>query len=106
MVPLNMTYLHCLQHSLFEHLFNLYLNKKPLFFPSHLNDRIILILLCFSKRGFSNVFLKQDINRWYKGLCLRRIYKKMNDSLDIVKNKKATTYAVIKMGQTWQCQHV
>ena len=23
-VPLNMTYLHCLQHSLFEHLFNLY----------------------------------------------------------------------------------
>jgi len=24
-VPLNMTYLHCLQHSLFEHLFNLYL---------------------------------------------------------------------------------
>ena len=25
MVPLNMTYQHCLQHSLFEHLFNLYL---------------------------------------------------------------------------------
>ena len=24
MVPLNMTYLHCLQHSLFEHLLNLY----------------------------------------------------------------------------------
>ena len=24
MLPLNMTYLHCLQHSLFEHLFNLY----------------------------------------------------------------------------------
>jgi len=24
MVPLNMTYLRCLQHSLFEHLFNLY----------------------------------------------------------------------------------
>ena len=24
MVPLNMTYLHCLQHSLFEYLFNLY----------------------------------------------------------------------------------
>ena len=23
-VPLNMTYLHCLQHCLFEHLFNLY----------------------------------------------------------------------------------
>ena len=25
MVPLNMTYPHCLQHSLFEHLFNLYM---------------------------------------------------------------------------------
>jgi len=24
MVPFNMTYLHCLQHSLFEHLFNIY----------------------------------------------------------------------------------
>jgi len=24
MVPLNLTYLHCLQHSLFEHLFKLY----------------------------------------------------------------------------------
>jgi len=24
MVPLNLTYLHCLQHSFFEHLFNLY----------------------------------------------------------------------------------
>jgi len=24
MVPLNLTYLHCLQHSLFKHLFNLY----------------------------------------------------------------------------------
>jgi len=24
MVPLNLTYLHCFQHSLFEHLFNLY----------------------------------------------------------------------------------
>jgi len=26
MVPLNLTYLHCLQHSFFEHLFNLYWN--------------------------------------------------------------------------------
>ena len=25
MVPINLTYLHCLQHSLFEYLFNLYL---------------------------------------------------------------------------------
>jgi len=30
MVPLNMTYLHCLQHSLFEHLFNLYCNLLSL----------------------------------------------------------------------------
>jgi len=28
MVPLNMTYLHCLQHSLFEHLFNFYYEKE------------------------------------------------------------------------------
>jgi len=28
MVPLNMTYLHCLQHSLFEHLFNLYTESQ------------------------------------------------------------------------------
>ena len=28
MVPLNMTYLHCLQHSLFEHLFNLYYTNQ------------------------------------------------------------------------------
>ena len=28
MVHLNMTYLHCLQHSLFEHLFNLYSNSN------------------------------------------------------------------------------
>ena len=27
MVPLNMTCLHCLQHSFFEHLFNLYYTK-------------------------------------------------------------------------------
>jgi len=27
MMPLNMTYLHCLQHSLFKHLFNLYCNQ-------------------------------------------------------------------------------
>ena len=29
MVPLNMTYQHCLQHSLFEHLFNLYHHVNP-----------------------------------------------------------------------------
>ena len=30
MVPLNMTYLHCVQHSLFEHLFNLYYDSMSL----------------------------------------------------------------------------
>ena len=30
MVPLNMTYLHCLKHSLFEHLFNLYCHRNKL----------------------------------------------------------------------------
>ena len=30
MVPLNLTYLHCLQHSLFEHLSNLYNKYKVL----------------------------------------------------------------------------
>jgi len=28
MVPLNLIYLHCLQYSLFEHLFNLYFHKR------------------------------------------------------------------------------
>ena len=28
MMPLNLTYLHCLQHALFEHLFNLYSDKQ------------------------------------------------------------------------------
>jgi len=31
MVPLNITYLHCLQHSLFEHLFNLFYVKICLY---------------------------------------------------------------------------
>jgi len=35
MVPLNMTYLHCLQHSLFEHLFNLYYLRKYLISIKH-----------------------------------------------------------------------
>ena len=33
MVPLNLTNLHCLQHSLFEHLLNLYLKCMTLFQP-------------------------------------------------------------------------
>jgi len=31
MVPLNLTYIHCLQHSLFEHLFNLYCDRFLVF---------------------------------------------------------------------------
>jgi len=35
MVPLNMTYLHCLQHSLFEHLFNLYYCSATVKYTKH-----------------------------------------------------------------------
>jgi len=38
MVPLNMTYLHCLQHSLFEHLFNLYHIKIFKTYVNHVED--------------------------------------------------------------------
>jgi len=38
MVPLNMTYLHCLQHSLFEHLFNLYMNYELIPHPPYSPD--------------------------------------------------------------------
>ena len=46
MVPLGMTYLHCLQHSLFEHLFNLYLKTTVVLYriQTHLvNPRRTLI---------------------------------------------------------------
>jgi len=48
MVPLNMTYLHYLQHSFFEHLFNLYCN-------------IIKNITCFSliKHRHLLVFVKE-----------------------------------------------
>ena len=46
MVPLNMTYLHCLQHSLFEHLFNFYyLNTVYLPQLNEFNN-IIVVKLC------------------------------------------------------------
>ena len=47
MVPLNMTYLHCLQHSLFEHLFNLYYTTTEKFLLREhwrMDSRLILTL--------------------------------------------------------------
>jgi len=48
MVPLNLTYLHCLQHSLFEHIFNLYYKGAQLEFIhiptlSRLKTNLILV---------------------------------------------------------------
>ena len=40
MVPLNMTYLHCLQHSLFEHLFNLYVYVYEFTMGVQLNNNL------------------------------------------------------------------
>jgi len=44
MVPLNLTYLHCLQHSLFEHLFNLYCFNVDVLFTGA--SRTVLINRC------------------------------------------------------------
>ena len=44
MVPLNLTYLHCLQHFLFEHLFNLY--------------------FIISLANYESVMCFRKINRW------------------------------------------
>jgi len=41
MVPLNMTYLHCLQHSLFEHLFNVYYHKQEVCFLLYCLGQIV-----------------------------------------------------------------
>jgi len=45
MVQLKMTYLHCLQHSLFKHLFNLYL--KHIYIPvlvSHIKSTTTVVV--------------------------------------------------------------
>ena len=51
-VPLNLTYLHCLQHSLFEHLFNLYYNVNSLkLMPNvifYSSIRYIMIIICMA----------------------------------------------------------
>jgi len=57
MVPLNSTYLHCLQHPLFEHLFNLYYTHIWLFVMVILcREEIQLPSLVFFK--FSNDIIK------------------------------------------------
>ena len=43
MVPLNFTHLHCLQHSLFEHLFNLYIQLDN--FHIHVERRFLCQIL-------------------------------------------------------------
>ena len=56
MVPINFTYLHCLQHSFFEHLFNFYyectLNNcykcTRVFMLTHLSIGIFSVFLTFS----------------------------------------------------------
>jgi len=47
MVPLNLTYQHCLQHSFFEHLFNLYCEFRKY---DYVNKRVFckeMIDVCF-----------------------------------------------------------
>jgi len=39
MVPLNLTYLHCLQHSLYEHLFNLYCKTLYIYITGKKHNR-------------------------------------------------------------------
>ena len=47
MMPLNMTYLHCLQHSLFEHLFNLYWKEHgPYWFCVYYVNSLLILLTC------------------------------------------------------------
>jgi len=54
MVPLNLTYLHCLQHSVFEHLFNLYYMEK---------NYIMMIVFCYAPRRVadSNQLVSQSV---------------------------------------------
>ena len=68
MVPLNMTYLHCLQHSLFEHLFNLYLtvydNKRIMYKSQLVLKRVMLLNIpcCGVKGIMSSSNLKGLLN--------------------------------------------
>jgi len=66
MVPLNMTHLHCLQHSLFEHLFNLYYISIPVFFMPNVQishrSRHRLFRVCQDKQRNVQHKLKLKIN--------------------------------------------
>ena len=52
MVLLNLTYLHCLQHSFFEHFFNLYYNIMDLQCLVKVPNRIFNILKRFDIRSY------------------------------------------------------
>ena len=41
--PLNLTYLHCLQHSFFEHLFNVYYFFRPLAYAGKARESFITV---------------------------------------------------------------
>jgi len=68
MVPLNLTYLHYLQHFFFEHLVNLYHNQYKTFYNPcwSVNPSIFLIKLIFSNRiflqGHFNIFRMNQIS--------------------------------------------
>ena len=74
MVPLNITYLHCLQHSLFEHLFNLYYVKLwHLFLPlmnsfNKTEAAIVPCSLCFWGLTFFQFNLNNSIMSCMHGL--------------------------------------
>jgi len=48
MVPLNLTYLHCLQHSLFEHLFNLYCTRHRSWTKSNITECLSYVWQTYS----------------------------------------------------------
>jgi len=56
MVPLNMTYLHCLQYALFEHLFNLYWHIYIVYNILYLNISLIY---------FYTVHIYDDLSLWH-----------------------------------------
>jgi len=59
MAPLNLTYLHCLQHSLFEHLFNLYLKRvHALFKCSHTTAFDINVCGCMFICSHTQIYVR------------------------------------------------
>ena len=68
MVPLNLTYLHCLQHSLYEHLFNLYSNQ-PTIFATDFNNSVVYFIVNYFVFAVLSFFLHLHIdNLSLKGL--------------------------------------